>query len=168
MKLLEALCEAELQRNGGLISSSRALRAFLLTRPEVLAVSRALASGEVTTSDLDAYVRERLRSFSPGEKFEYEIALAAIVVVLESFPGPFAEAYLLDLANLRIEEIPMATRVASLCLQRRREVVPGLTSKTTEFESGARAGSAGLRLQEALPPRSAIKTDENRFNLMAG
>ena len=50
--------------------------------------------------------------------FAYEINLEAIAVALETYPGPFAEEYLKDLSRLKIPELPLAPRVARLCLTR--------------------------------------------------
>lgn len=131
MNALGNLQNEEIQTKGFVISTAEALKAFLKYRPEVLSLRKSIEAGEVTPTDIKEYVDELLRSFSTGKKFAHEIDLAAISMALETFPGNFAEEYLEDLSRLKIQELPLAPRVARLCLARRRKVVSGVTVKST-------------------------------------
>jgi hypothetical protein len=146
MNALNAIRGDDIQAKGFLISTAEALRAFLRDRPEVVSLRRAINTGEITSVDIKIYVEELLRSFRAGRKFTDEIALAAIAIAVETFPGAFAEEYLENLANLRIQELPLATRVARLSLSRRREVVIGVTDR--------------LKVISALPQNQGIQPRE--------
>ena len=130
MNALLDLQNEDIQTKGFVISAAEALRTFLQYRSEVVSLRKAIEGEEVTPTDIKEYVDELLRSFSAGTKFAYEIDLAAISVTLETFPGPFAEEYLEDLSRLQIQELPLAPRVARLCLTRRHKVVSGVTVRT--------------------------------------
>jgi hypothetical protein len=130
MNAFRDLQNEDIRTKGSVISTAEALRAFLQYRSEVISLRRAIERGEITPNDIKDYVHELFRSFSTGIKFAYEIDLAAISMALETFPGPFAEEYLKDLSRLQIRELPLAPRVARLCLARRRKVVSGVTVRT--------------------------------------
>ncbi len=130
MSALRDLQNEDIQTKGLVISTAEALRAFLQYRSEVVSLRRAVEAGAITPTDIEEHVDELLRSFSTGTKFVYEIDLAAISMALETYPGPFAEEYLEDLSRLQIQELPLAPRVARLCLARRRKVVSGVTVRT--------------------------------------
>lgn len=131
MNALRDLQNEDIQTKSSVISTAEALRAFLQYRFEVVSLRKAVEAGEITPTDIKEYVDELLRSFSTGTKFLYEIDLAAISMALETFPGPFAQEFLEDLSRLKIQELPLAPRVARLCLTRRRKVVSGVTVRTT-------------------------------------
>lgn len=133
MKALNALQGDDIQTKAFVISTGEALRAFLQVRPEIVSLRRAINTGEVTWTDIKGYVSELIRSFCAGKKFVDEISLAAIAVTVETLPGTFAEEYLEDLASLQIQELPLATRVARLCLSGRRKVVTGRTDRSIFF-----------------------------------
>ena len=130
MNALRDLQNEDIRTKGSVISTAEALRAFLQYRSEVISLRKAVEGGEITPTDIRDYVDELLRSFSTGIKFAYEIDLAAISMALETFPGPIAEEYLEDLSRLKIRELPLAPRVARLCLTRRRKVVSSVTIRT--------------------------------------
>ncbi len=130
MSALRDLQNEDIQTKGLVISTAEALRTFLQYRPEVVSLRKAVEAGEITLTDIEEYVDELLRSFVTGTKFPYEIDLAAISMALETYPAPFAEKYLEDLSRLQIQELPLAPRVARLCLARRRRVLSGVTERT--------------------------------------
>lgn len=130
MNALRDLQNEDIQTRGSVISTGEALRTFLQYRSEVVSLRKAVEAGEITPTDIKEYVDELLRSFLAGTKFPYEIDLAAISMALETYPGPFSEEYLEDLSRLQIQELPLAPRVARLCLTRRRKVVSGVTVRT--------------------------------------
>ncbi len=130
MSALRDLQNEDIQTNGLVISTAEALRTFLQYRSEVVSLRKAVEVGEITLTDIEEYVDELLRSFVTGTKFPYEIDLAAIAMALETYLGAFAEKYLEDLSRLHVQELPLAPRVARLCLARRREVVSGVTVRT--------------------------------------
>ena len=133
MNTLNALQGDDIQAKGFSISTAEALRSFLRELSEVISLRSAITTGEITPTDIKKYVNELLRSFCAGKKFANEISLAAIAVAMETLPGPFAEEYIKDLARLRIQEIPLASRVARLSLSQRREVMIGLTDRSRIF-----------------------------------
>lgn len=135
MDALRDLQNEEIQTKGFVISTAEALRAFLEHRPEVASLRKAIEVGEVTSTDIKEYVNELLRSFSTGKKFAHEIDLAAISLALETLPGTFSAEYLEDLSRLQIQELPLAPRIARLCLARRHKVVSAVTVKTVRISN---------------------------------
>ena len=129
MPTFDALRDESLKLAASSISTAEGLRVFLSGRAEVLEVRRALATGSLTCDQIRTFVQRLLRNFRVNRKFVDEYVLAAIAVALESFPGHFADQYLSDLASVRIKEMPLASRVASLAIRQRKELVPALTYK---------------------------------------
>ena len=139
-------------------SSAEGLRTFLRTRPEVSDLRRALVSGELVERDVEIFVRELLGALSPGKKFTEEIALAAIAVAIESLPGGFVD-YLEDLGRVRIQEMPLAPRVAALAVAERDKLVGGLTARM-EVISALLPDGRGPQLFQPIPIEAG-SSDEN-------
>lgn len=163
MNALDSLCLERLVEAAFPVSSAEGLRALLRDRPEVVAVRRALMAGELTTGEVAAFVRATLRRLSPGKKLTEEVAVAAVAVALESLPGKFAVEFLENLAALRVQELPLAPRVAALALARRKETI---VESTERSEAIAEAPSESTGATEFEPTRfDARTTDEDSLRL---
>jgi len=129
MNPLHALITEDFIIAAGAVSSATALRRYLVQCKEVQDVRNALAKGLITESTIEKFTDYLMSSFIRGQQFPYELTLAAIGVVLESWRTRFAEDYLLDLARLRkISEVHIAPLVAGLCL-REWHKAPKVTKK---------------------------------------
>ena len=91
----------------GADSSAVGLRRAVLNSPVVRKLQRALKIGEVTEEAIREFVGDLLTSFRHRGQFLHEPALAAIAVILETRDSPFVAEYLIDLARLRIAELPV-------------------------------------------------------------
>lgn len=157
MKALHDLRDEDIQIRGLMISSPKALRSFLQQRPEVIALRRAVSNGEISPDEIAAFVEELLLTFSRGEHFADEITLAAIAVAIQNDPRPFAEHYLQELSNLEIVELPLAPRVAHVCLDRRSQTVIRLTDQRMSFRGQSSVNT--IPFGEAEPDRMAAKNE---------
>lgn len=164
MNVLDELLGEEIQTEGFAISTATALRIFLQQREEVRDLREALRSNRVTPTHITEFVEELLQSFRKGEKFEDELALAAIAVSLENYSVQFAEEYIQDLANLSIKEMPLAPRVARLCLANRHNNIIANRFGEKSF-SGLIAGQAlpFALVGHARPISTANYDEEIRF-----
>lgn len=163
MNALDALREDDIQTKGSLISTAEALRVFLRTRSELASVKRAIDNSVLSPSDIIKYVSGLLRSFRPGERFADDITLAAIAVILENVPGGVADEYLKNLAGLRIQELPMAPRVARLALLRRKERLTGLTDRKRVISAPFPRQYAGPTQTEPIPIAAGLKNQHFRW-----
>ena len=111
------------------VSTPDALLVMLRARDEVSALTNALMDGVIAPTSLRAFVADLTVDLRRGEIFPWDAALSAIAAALESLPSPFAEEYLRDLSELRIKEIPMAGRVASLARRHRDQRFAATTAK---------------------------------------
>jgi len=159
MSQLQRLLSHELQEAAFPISTAEGLQAFLRSRPEVVGLRTALACGELTAPEVEEFVRELLRSFAAGRKFSDEIVLAAIAVAVETLPGRFSEEYLGALSTLRIKEMPLAPRVASLSRVQRAKRLVGLTERLDVLS--VPLPEPGSRPTEFVPVRIDATNDEN-------
>ena len=112
---LHNLTSAEFVASLGATSSPVGLRRALQKNETVQVLKTAIWQGEVSEKAMQAFAEMLTAKFKPGKYFTYETALAAIAVAIESRKTDFTEHYLLDLARIDIEEMPMAPRVAQLC-----------------------------------------------------
>jgi len=118
-KLLENLTSEELAVRLAFVSAHSALRACLQKTREVGELAGALRLGTITEDGIERFVSGLLKDLRIGERFEHEIALAALAAVLETRPTDFAEQFLQDLSRLRLAEMSLCIRVARECLKRR-------------------------------------------------
>lgn len=163
MKALNDLRGEEIQAGGFMISTPKALRTFLQQRPELIDLRRAINSGEVTPDDITAFVEELLLTFCRGEHFADEITLAAVAVAIRNDPRPFAEEYLEDLAKLKITELPLAPRVARICLDRRHETVIRLTDRSMFFSG--QISNKNFPFRETTPVRTDAGKNDDHLDL---
>ena len=160
MKILNALREEALQTDAYMISTAGALYTFLRQRSEVIDLRRAISNNEVTPEDITEFVQGLLKSFRPSEKFADEITLAAIAVTIRNVPRLFAEKYLRDLAELKISELPLAPRVARLCLANRRDNV--ISNKFAEKSFSGRFARREIPFREVQATRLAAGNDDKQ------
>ena len=82
-----------------------------------------------------------------GTHFPHDETLAALAVACENLPSPFADAFLRELAEVRLAEMPLAPRVA-------REVLAQRTFPGGQSSRKAAAGPLGAPLpaEPAQPP----------------
>ena len=118
-KLFEALTSDAFVLSAGLISTPEALRRFLLRSEMVNDIRESLRRGSITEDSIREFVSSLMKGFHVGSRFEHEMALAALAVALERRPTDFAEEFLLDLAKLKLAEMPLCVRVARECLKNR-------------------------------------------------
>lgn len=100
-------------------STPRILRQLLLRRSEIHDLRRAYDSGCLPEEQIRGFVDELLREGTGSGRFPYEVALAAIAVVLEQNFSLFAGEYLNDLSRVRSGGFSIAARVARECLRER-------------------------------------------------
>lgn len=104
------------------VATPKAVCSILRTLIDIEAVRRQLfENADNAQRDIEGFVRERLVDLKPKTYFPHEPAFCALAVALETMPMPIAENFLSELAALKIAEMPISSRVAALCLQRRRE-----------------------------------------------
>lgn len=115
--LLNQLTSDSFVLSAGIIATPEALRHFLLRSKEVHEVRNALRQGAITEETIRELVSSLMKDFRVGTRFEHELALAALAVVLERWATDFAEEFLLDLAKLKLAEMPLGIRVARECLK---------------------------------------------------
>jgi hypothetical protein len=109
------------------VATPKALCAILRTHRDVQAVRQYLWESPDARREIEEFIRERLLDLRPKTYFPHEPAFCALAVALESLPNPAAEDFLSELSNLQIAEMPISSRVASKCLQRRWELVTANT-----------------------------------------
>ncbi len=118
-KLLDELTSESFILSAGFLSAPRALRRFLLQAKEIRDLRETLRRGAIGDDTIRGFVSSLMAGFRVGCRFEHELALAALAVVLEKRPTRFAEEFLHDLAKLRLAEMPLAIRIARECLSQR-------------------------------------------------
>lgn len=115
-RTLRRLLDEQFLTQYGLVATPQALRAALLHSGYVGELRRALAAEEIADESIRKFVSSVLSAWRTGYLFPYDVALAAIAVVLETRATPFADEFLTDLGRLDRAELPMAIRVARRAL----------------------------------------------------
>jgi hypothetical protein len=101
------------------IGTADALRSALSISPEIAQLRQQLEHGAISPSEVEELVSDLMSEFKPGEKFVYDIPLAAVAVGIERDQNDTCRRLVQDLASLRCAEMPMAIRVARKCLRAR-------------------------------------------------
>lgn len=115
------------------VATPNALCGILRSHRDVEAVRRYLFdNANEARRAIEEYVRERLIDLKPKTYFPHESGFCALAVALETLPMPAAEDFLSELAALKIAEMPMSSRVAALCLERRRQLL--ISNTLSEFK----------------------------------
>jgi hypothetical protein len=137
------------------VATPNAICGILRTHKDVEAVWQYLFdNAENSRRIIEEYVRERLIDLKPETYFPHEPAFCALAVTLETLPMPAAEDFLSELAALKIAEMPISSRVAALCLERRREII---ISNTLSVFKNKPMPIADAPLQKR-PPRVRTKS----------
>ena len=118
-KVLEDLTSEDLAVRLAFLSTPSALRACLQKTAEVAELTRELRLGAITEDGIKSFMSGLLEDLRIGERFQQEMAVAALAVALETRPTDFAEQFLRNLSGLRLAEMGAAARVARECLKRR-------------------------------------------------
>jgi len=115
------------------VATPDALCGILRTHKDVETVYRHfLDNANDARRAIEEFVRERLIDLKPKVYFPHEPAFCALAVALETLPMPAAEEFLSELAVLNIAEMPISSRVAALCLQRRGKLL--ISNTLSEFK----------------------------------
>ena len=115
------------------VATSKALCSILRTHRDVKAVRQYLWESTDARREIEEFIRERLVALRPKTYFPHEPAFCALAVATLRMPA--AEDFLSELAALRIAEMPISSRVAALCLKRRRELLASNTRAVFEVAS---------------------------------
>jgi hypothetical protein len=134
IELLEALASEAFEVEVGHTLPPAALRARLGSLAEVKEVAIALQARRISEKTIREFLADLMAEFSPQRRFPYDVALAALAVVLERRPTAFADEFLYDLARLSRAEMPVSTRVARECLKQRVNTVTRNQYRQGEYD----------------------------------
>ena len=118
MNPLNNLCSDDLFISTAAIATADALFAVLETQRDVLRLRISIGDSVVTSPDISSFVEGLLKSFKRGVHFPHDLTLAALAASLSTVPTDFAHEYLEKLSNVRIQEMPMAPRIAAIALHK--------------------------------------------------
>jgi hypothetical protein len=133
--LLDVLKSEEFEVQVGHSLPTAAMRSRLMRLPQVRRALAAVAGQVISEKDLRRFVATLVRSLRPGQRFPYDIALAALAVILERQPTDFADEYLSDLARLKLIEMPVSIRVARECSKHRAQSVARNQIKEAHYDA---------------------------------
>lgn len=139
--VLNELVSEEFAVSVGFIAAPATLCRVLSRTEVVRAIRRALQQGAITEDAIRGFVSGLLADFRVGQRFDHELALAALAVTQERRPTDFAEEFLHDLARLRLAEMSLCVRVARECVRRRSTVA---SHSNRVFELGSRDSGAAF------------------------
>ena len=109
--LLERVASEDFEAE--LVASTPAvLRKLLMRRSEIEALRRCYDDGSLSDDGIRDFVNQLLADGGGEEPFPYQVALAAIAVMLEERFSLFAEEYVRDLARVRSSSFALASGVA--------------------------------------------------------
>jgi hypothetical protein len=108
--VLDGLLSDPLQADACAYSTAPALHYFLARRPEVRQVTEAIQNGTIIPESVETFVRALQRDFRTGILFRHDLALAALAVALEGRSSRFADAFLRELAELKLAELPLSPK----------------------------------------------------------
>lgn len=113
---LDQLLAEELYDSVAGFSFPETIRLKLLEREDIQSLIRETKEGLVTERDVTQWVARYLQDLRPGIKFPHDLSFAALCVVLERVPAPFAHRFLDELAKLNIQEMYLCRTMARICL----------------------------------------------------
>jgi hypothetical protein len=116
---LERLLSEDLQANACAFSTAPALRLFFGQRPEVREVQEGLQRGTITESAVREFVATLVKGVRPGTLFANDLTLSALAIAFSDLQAPFADAFLRELAELKVAEMPLGPRIAREVLAQR-------------------------------------------------
>jgi len=109
---LENLKSDEFAIKYSFVSNYKAIYKSLQESEETGELYAALRDGEVTEQSLQEFCDELFKSLQQGVRFPHEIAIVAIAVTMEIWQTPFAKEFVVNLGELDLAEMPIATRIA--------------------------------------------------------
>lgn len=160
--VLECLKSDEFAISAEAIATPEALRRHLLRSQEVRDIREALRQGAITETSIRTFVSSLMREFIAGKHFPHEMALAALAVALERRPTDFAEEFLLNLAKLKLAEMPMCIRVARICVKQRTSLTRTIGKSQSFFN---RFPISSEWTPGCIPLTSDIKTVWNQIDM---
>jgi hypothetical protein len=119
---LKALASEEFELLYCFISTPAALYRSLKKSSFVDEIVVGMERGVITEAHIKSFTDSLMSSLRRGEPFKYDLAIAALCVVLERRATQFADEFLGDLASLELVEMKMSIRVARQCLAHRKEM----------------------------------------------
>lgn len=122
VRVLDQLTSEEFAISTAFLSTATTLRRFLARSTQVADVKAALRQGSLTEEASRRFVTSLLLEFRPGERFQHELAIAALAVALEQRGDDFAEEFLKDLSRLKRHEMNLCSLVAKECLKHRKSM----------------------------------------------
>ena len=134
---LTALLSDEFDVAIGPIVRPPALRRVLAANPAVRAVTGGLASGEISETSIEEFVRECIAGYAPGQRVPGELALAAVAVAIERTQSEFAQRFLELLRGCFGPDLRVAPRVAAECLEWRRTALAQNQHREAQFRGAA-------------------------------
>jgi hypothetical protein len=145
-------------------STPETFRHFLMQSEEVRDTRKALRQEAVTEDTIREWVSSWMKDFRPGQHFPHETAIAAMAIVLETWATDFAEEFLLDLASLKLAEMPLCIRVARQCLKRRTMMA---RNKARDFYPRPWYGNLTIRETKSdyRHPSESIQTVSKSFDM---
>ena len=148
--VLQNLVSDEFIASAGVVTSARSLRRHLTKSTFVDDLRSALRGGSISENDVREFVHSLMGSFERSVRFPFELALAALAIVLETRKTEFAEEFLLDLARLNISEMEFAPTVARESLR--------VWSRLPWYEEKSRQFRKPLQSQISTSSRWRIRT----------
>jgi hypothetical protein len=124
MKNLDCLLAEEFLQFGAVVSTAEALHEALRRRPEVSELRSAIGIQAIDSKAVEEFTRSLVQKIQLGHRSSYDVVFAALAVIYEAMPGPFATKYLNKLAGLRVAELPISPRVARIASSVRARRVP--------------------------------------------
>lgn len=118
-KMLEELTGPDFYVKVGPANSATSLRRHLPRTTTISALRDAFEGKALTESTVRDWTEHLLRDFVPRQLFAHDLAIAAMIVVVERVRSDFTDEFLYDLARLEIAEMPLSSAVARLAIHSR-------------------------------------------------
>lgn len=135
MSALSSLLKDEFLLRVSSVSTGQGLFDFLVASQEVKDLRTEIQQESIGSTEVAEFVRQTLASLKSGQRFSYDAALAALTVALDLSPRDFASTLIDELSALRIREIPLAPRVASLVKARRQRHLAKQTVRVYQIDN---------------------------------
>ena len=133
-KTLQSLLSDELTLQVGFLTNPKIVLRHLRKSPIVSKLVDSLRSEEVLESDVERFVQSLLSELKPQCIFHHELPLCAIAVALEGRATDFANDYINHLADLNIQEIIFAPKLAGIVRKQRHLTLDGSKNSFFDFE----------------------------------
>jgi N-glycosylase/DNA lyase len=148
---LRNLCTLEFESKLWAASTIEAIRWMIRQTDEYQKLCRGLKDETVNEAAIRRFVSSLLVSFRLGDRFQHEMALAALAVAFEEVRSSTANDYLEELARLRLVELTIASQLARQALSQRT-----VFSQTKVFAYDIEELDTGQHVSHVAPPRRAL------------